>query len=404
MGKLGYATALAVGAALMYGFDPSQGRRRRARLRDEADHLAHAAVRSANRAAYDAAHRAHGVGSRLRGMFQTRYSDDPVVAERVRACLGRCCSHPHAMRVSVENGTVELLGPVLADEAPAILAKVRRVAGVSAVRDSLERHREADHPSLQGSHAVPRRGLARTRWSPSSRWAVGGAGAAMLLSGMRHGPAGLGIGVAGALALLRATTNRPLAELLGARVAGRAGRVGRAGIDITKTVIVRAPVREVFDYFTAFENFPSFMQHIREVKRLDGDRWHWKVSGPAGLSFEWDAIVTRRVDLEYISWKSTDSASVHNQGEARFEPGQDGSTTRMTIRVVYEPPLGAIGHAVAKLLGVDPKHELDTDMMRFQGLFERSQAAGRRVPRQRQGDGGGVREDVSNAKAPEGAA
>jgi hypothetical protein len=76
----------------------------------------------------------------------------------------------------------------------------------------------------------------------------------------------------------------------------------------------------------------------------------------------------------------------------------------MTIRVVYEPPLGAIGHAVAKLLGVDPKHELDTDMMRFQGLFERGQA-GRRVPRQRDGAGGvREREDVSNAKAPEGAA
>jgi uncharacterized membrane protein len=378
MGKLGYATALAVGAALMYGFDPSQGRRRRARVRDEADHLAHTAVRSLNRAAYDAAHRVHGFGARLRWVFDTRTSDDPVIAERVRACLGRCCSHPHALRVSVEDGTVELLGPVLSDEAPAILTKVGRVPGVTRVRDSLEKHRQADHPSLQGSHAVPRHGLARTRWSPSARWAFGGAGAAMLLSGMRRGPAGIGLGVAGALALLRATTNRPLVELLGARVAGRPGRVGRAGIDVTKTAVIRAPVREVFDYFTAFENFPSFMQHVREVKRVGDERWHWKVGGPGGLSFEWDAMVTQRVDLEHIAWKSTESASIQNWGEARFEPGQDG-TTRMTIRVVYEPPLGAIGHAVAKLLGVDPKHELDTDMMRFQGLFERGKATTQRA-------------------------
>jgi uncharacterized membrane protein len=359
----------------MYGFDPSQGRRRRARLRDEADHLAHTAVRSVNRAAYDAAHRAHGLGARLRWVFQARSSDDAVIAERVRACLGRCCSHPHALRVSVEDGTVELLGPVLSHEAPAILAKVGRVPGVARVRDSLEKHRDADHPSLQGSHAVPRHGLARTRWSPSARWIVGGWGAAALLSGMRRGPAGIGLGVAGCLALLRATTNRPLVDLLGARVAGRAGRPGRAGIDVTKTAVVRAPVREVFDYFTAFENFPSFMQHVREVKHIGGDRWHWKVCGPAGLSFEWDSIVTRRVDLEHVAWKSTESAAIHNWGEARFEPGQDG-TTRMTIRVAYEPPLGAIGHAVAKLLGVDPKHELDTDMTRFQGLFERGKPAG----------------------------
>jgi uncharacterized membrane protein len=306
-------------------------------------------------------------------MFETRTADNQVIAERVRACLGRCCSHPHAVRVSVEDGTVEMLGHVLADEAPAILAKVRRVAGVIGVRDSFEKHREPDHPSLQGSHAVPRHGLARTRWSPSARWAVGAAGAAMLLSGARRGPVGIPIGVAGALAVLRATANRPLAELLGARVA--AGRPGRTGIDITKTAIVRAPVREVFDYFTTFGNFPTFMEHVREVRHIGGDRWHWKVSGPAGLSFEWDAIVTRRVDLEYVSWKSTDSASIHNWGEARFEAGQDGST-RLTVHVVYEPPLGAIGHAVARLLGVDPKHDLDADMLRFQRLFERGSTAG----------------------------
>jgi uncharacterized membrane protein len=375
MGKLGYAAALAVGAALMYGFDPSQGRRRRARLRDEADHLAHTAVRGANRAAFDAAHRVQGLGARLRWAFATRTADNQVIAERVRACLGRCCSHPHAVRVSMEDGTVELLGHVLADEAPAIVATVKRVPGVVGVRDSFEKHREPDHPSLQGSHAVPRHGLARTRWSPSARWAVGAAGAGMLLSGASRGPVGIPLGVAGALALLRATANRPLAELLGARVGGRAGRRGRVGIDVTKSVIVRAPVREVFDYFTAFGNVPEFMQHVREVKHMGGDRWHWKVSGPAGLSFEWDAIVTKLVDLEYVSWKSTDSASIQNCGEAKFEASPDGST-RLTLRVVYEPPLGAIGHAVAKLLGVDPKHELDADMLRLQRLFERRSDGG----------------------------
>jgi hypothetical protein len=190
MGKLGYAAALAAGAALMYGFDPSQGRRRRARLQGEADHLVHTAVRGVNRAAYDAAHRVHGLGARLRGAFETRHTDDAVVAERVRACLGRCCSHPHALRVSVEDGSVELHGPVLAHEAPVILATARRVPGVAAVIDSLEKHREADHPSLQGSHMVPRHGLARTRWSPSARWVLGGTGAAMLLSGLRRGPTG----------------------------------------------------------------------------------------------------------------------------------------------------------------------------------------------------------------------
>jgi uncharacterized membrane protein len=191
--------------------------------------------------------------------------------------------------------------------------------------------------------------------------------------GVRRGPPGLALAALGAAALLRATTNRDLATVFGA-TDHEAPR--RAGIDVTKTVTVQAPPRDVFDYFTAFENFPRFMRHVRDLKRLDGNRWHWKVQGPGGLSFEWDAIITRCVDGEYVSWTSTNAASVQNRGEARFEALGDGST-RLTIHLAYEPPLGAIGHAIAKLFGADPKRELDDDMLRFKSLLERGKVTGR---------------------------
>jgi uncharacterized membrane protein len=388
MGKLGYGAALAVGAALMYGLDPNQGRRRRARLRDEADHLAHAAVRSANKAVEDASHRVHGVGARLRSLAGSGRVDDPVLAERVRSCLGRLSSHPHALRVTVKDGVVELQGPVLAEEVRALLTRVRRVPGVVGLRDTLERHAGPDVPSLQGARAIPRHGLARSRWSPAARWAVGGAGIFLALSGLRRGPVGMVLGALGASALLRVATNRSLAELLGMK-AGASPRP--PGIDVTKTVTVQAPAHDVFEYFTAFDNFPRFMQHVRDVKRLDGGRWHWKVEGPGGLAFEWDSMVTRRQADEYVAWKSTEAASIHNRGEARFEPLGDGST-RLTIRLVYEPPLGAIGHAIAKLFGTDPKSELDDDLLRFKSLLERGKVTGR----------GGVvtREELAGSKAP----
>jgi uncharacterized membrane protein len=148
-------------------------------------------------------------------------------------------------------------------------------------------------------------------------------------------------------------------------------------------------VAEVFDYFTAFENFPRFMRHVRDVKSLEGDRWHWKVEGPGGLSFEWDAVVMRRVERECVAWQSTEAAAVHNRGEARFEPLEDGST-RLTIRLVYEPPLGAIGHAIAKLFGADPRRELDDDMLRFKSLLERGKVTGRA--------GMVTREEIATAK------
>jgi uncharacterized membrane protein len=388
MGKLGYGAALAVGAALMYGLDPNQGRRRRARLRDEADHIAHAAVRSANKAVEDASHRVHGIGARLRSLGSSGRVDDPVLAERVRSCLGRLCSHPHAIRVTVKDAVVELQGPVLAEEARALLSRVKHVPGVAGVRDALERHSAPDVPSLQGARGLPRHGFARHRWSPAARWFVGGTGIALALSALRRGPVGILLGAFGASALLRATMNRPFADLFGV---GGPSAAHRAGIDVTKTVTVQAPANEVFDYFTAFDNFPRFMQHVRDVKRLDGGRWHWKVEGPGGLAFEWDSVVTRRLDGEYVAWRSTEAASIHNRGEARFEPLDNGAT-RLTIRLVYEPPLGAIGHAIAKLFGADPKRELDDDLLRFKSLLERGKVTGR----------GGVvmREDLVEPKGP----
>ena len=118
------------------------------------------------------------------------------------------------------------------------------------------------------------------------------------------------------------------------------------------------------------------MRHVREVRRLDGNRWHWTVEGMGGLKFDWDGIVTRFEPPFRVAWTSTESAAVRHHGEATFEAVSD-KTTRLTIHLVYDPPLGAVGHGIAKLLGADPKRELDDDLLRFKSLLERGKATGR---------------------------
>jgi uncharacterized membrane protein len=36
----------------------------------------------------------------------------------------------------------------------------------------------------------------------------------------------------------------------------------------------------------------------------------------------------------------------------------------------YNPPAGLLGHAVAALLGLDPKNAMDQDFVRLKSLFE----------------------------------
>jgi hypothetical protein len=60
---------------------------------------------------------------------------------------------------------------------------------------------------------------------------------------------------------------------------------------------------------------------------------------------------------------------------------------------IYNAPAGALGHAVAKLFGADPKSELDDDLVRLKSLIEYGKASvgGTTV----------TREDVDLADGPE---
>jgi len=147
------------------------------------------------------------------------------------------------------------------------------------------------------------------------------------------------------------------------------GATGRRAIDIQKTISIRAPLERVFEFWSHYENLPRFMSHVREVTDQGNGRSHWVATGPAGLSVEWDSETTRYIPNREVAWKSVPGSSVHNPGIIRFEPNSDG-TTRVSIRLTYNPPAGAIGHAFAKLFGSDPKSALDDDLARFKSLIE----------------------------------
>lgn len=59
--------ALGIGALAMYFFDPENGRRRRAQMRDKAVHYGNEAHRYADETYKDLRHRAEGVVAKARG-------------------------------------------------------------------------------------------------------------------------------------------------------------------------------------------------------------------------------------------------------------------------------------------------------------------------------------------------
>jgi len=133
-----------------------------------------------------------------------------------------------------------------------------------------------------------------------------------------------------------------------------------------KSVIVNAPVHEVFMMWRNFEDFPKFMSHVKEVKMLDGSVSHWK-GRIAGLDEEWDAKTTKMEEDKAIAWEST--CGFQNSGEVRFEQVDKG--TRITVHFEYTPPVGALGKAAeAVYVGREFEESLEKDLKNFKHRAE----------------------------------
>jgi uncharacterized membrane protein len=375
-----FALGMGSGALLMYLFDARWGDRRRALARDQVTRLANQAGDALDKSAQDLKNRAAGLVAEAQPSRSEESAPDEVLAARVREALGRTVSHPRAVDVSASDGRIVLSGPILKRDVKRFLGEVRHVRGVREVENRLQVHRRPGNvPDLQGQPNMSRMKpeLAQENWTPGVRMLVGLAGTALAAATFTVGGAPRIAGGALGLGLLaRSLTNLPVKRLLGIGS-------GRRAVDIQKTINIDAPVEEVFAFYSNFENFPRFMANIREVRNLGDDRSSWVAEGPAGITAQWDAIITKFEPNRTIAWRSEPGSLVGNAGIVRFDPNPDGGT-RITVRMSYNPPAGALGHAVATLFNRNPKQQMDEDLVRLKSLLEtgKTTADGEQVRRE----------------------
>lgn len=361
MGKLRtLLMSLGFGAGLMYFLDPNDGARRRALVRDRVHRITNSADEALNKGERDLRNRIRGVLAEAMGRVSEDGTPDWLIEERVRAELGRFSRHAGAVQVHSQDGRVTLRGPALASEAETLVRSAGRARGVREVQNELRLHENAgDIPALQGRGQVAGTGY----WTPAERLIGTAGGGLMTLYGLaRRGLIGTAASLAGLGLIARSLSNTDLRSL-----AGLSSQ--RETISVQKTITIEAPADRLYQFWLNFENFPRFMAHVRQVKNLGNGRSHWVVAGPAGVDVEWDAVITEQKPNKSISWESVAGEDVKSAGTVQFEPTGEG-VTRLTVRMGYTPPAGALGHAVASLFGKNPKQAMDDDLNRLKSLFE----------------------------------
>ncbi|HEX7746956.1 MAG TPA: SRPBCC family protein [Micromonosporaceae bacterium] len=132
---------------------------------------------------------------------------------------------------------------------------------------------------------------------------------------------------------------------------------------VTEHVDVEVPIRTAYNQWTQFEEFPHFMEGVKEIRQLSDTMTHWTTE-IAGVKREFDAQITEQVPDERVAWKSTDGT--HHAGVITFHR-LDDNKTRVTAQLEFDPQ-GLVEQAGDKLGVVDRR--VKGDMQRFKSFIE----------------------------------
>ncbi len=133
--------------------------------------------------------------------------------------------------------------------------------------------------------------------------------------------------------------------------------------NVERSIDVHVPVRVAYNQWTQFEEFPHFMEGVKEVRQLGDKRLRWRAE-IAGKEEEWDAEITEQHPDHRVAWRSTTGAP--NAGVVTFHHIDD-NTSRVMLQLDYEPQ-GAI-EAIGSALGV-VERRVKGDLERFKAFIE----------------------------------
>ena len=140
---------------------------------------------------------------------------------------------------------------------------------------------------------------------------------------------------------------------------------------IERSILINAPVNEVFDYIADPTNCPTWvpgMVSVRDVAGIDAGktfRWTYKM---AGISFDGESTILEYVPYEWIVIGS--QRGIVSVWTYDFRAEGDG--TRVGAVVEYAIPIPVVGKVIQEVILGKNEHEADLALARLKALMEAS--------------------------------
>ena len=159
-------------------------------------------------------------------------------------------------------------------------------------------------------------------------------------------------------------------DLLCAQQLSRGVKTHNGVISVTESLTIDRIPEDLYRYWRDFSHLPGIMAHLVSVHMNTDGRWHWKATGPAGSTVEWDAELTDDRPNDVIAWRSVEGSEIDHVGSIRFVPAPGGRGTMVTVEMRYSPPGGTLGSSIAAWFGEDPRQSVKRDLRRFKQVME----------------------------------
>ncbi|NWG47141.1 MAG: SRPBCC family protein [Alphaproteobacteria bacterium] len=165
---------------------------------------------------------------------------------------------------------------------------------------------------------------------------------------------------------------------------GRTARRARFGgySVVGRTVTIRKPRQELYDYWRDFANLPRFMESVKEVA-VEGDLTRWTIAAPAGRTVSVETRIVEDRPGELIAWRSTEGSDIDTEGRVHFKDARGGRGTEVEAIIAYKPPAGELGRLIATLFQSEPALQGRRELKRLKMLMETGEIATSRNHRER---------------------
>jgi uncharacterized membrane protein len=132
---------------------------------------------------------------------------------------------------------------------------------------------------------------------------------------------------------------------------------------IEQSIEVDVPVTTAYNQWTQFEEFPSFMEGVKQVNQLDDTHLRWVVEHK-GKRYEFETEITEQRPDERVAWRTTEGKG--HAGVVTFHR-LDESRSKVMVQMDWEAEglLEELGAA----LGSDDRR-VKGDLERFKEMIE----------------------------------